>query len=241
MAKALHRRPKFWLLIVLAFGAALLLSSILPQQQLVTAWQARLDQIRGMGVAGIIAFIVFYNLATVFLIPGALLTLGGGILYGLFWGSVYVIFAAILGATLAFLMGRYFARDWVCRRLQKYPQFCSIDAAVANHGTRVVLLIRLAPIFPFNLLNYALGVTSISLKDYVFGSLGMVPGTMMYVYIGSLIGDIAVLGTSPDLGLRARVIQWTMRGIGLMATIAITVFLTRIAQRALDEEIESST
>jgi uncharacterized membrane protein YdjX (TVP38/TMEM64 family) len=240
MAKAPYHRLKYGLLLGLALGLTLIGAAILPQSPMIVVWQSVLERIQGLGTTGIIAFVVMYNLATLFFIPGALLTLAGGILYGLFWGSIYVILAATLGATLAFLIGRYFARDWVCRRLRKYPQFRAIDAAVARQGARVVLLTRLSPIFPFNLLNYALGVTGISLKDYVLGSAGMIPGTVMYVYIGAVLEDIAGIGSSPELGLRVQVIQWTFRGLGLAATLAVTLLLTRIAKRALDDEIQST-
>jgi uncharacterized membrane protein YdjX (TVP38/TMEM64 family) len=240
MAKAPYHRLKYRLLLGLALGLALIGAAILPQLPMIVVWQSVLERIQGLGATGIVAFVIMYNLATLFFIPGALLTLAGGILYGLFWGSIYVILAATLGATLAFLIGRYFARDWVCRRLRKYPQFRAIDAAVARQGARVVLLTRLSPIFPFNLLNYALGVTGISLKDYVLGSAGMIPGTVMYVYIGAVLEDIAGIGSSPELGLRVQVIQWTLRGLGLAATLAVTLLLTRIAKRALDDEIQST-
>jgi uncharacterized membrane protein YdjX (TVP38/TMEM64 family) len=241
MAKAPYRRLEIWLLMGLGLGATLALSALLPQQQMNDGWQSVLERIQGLGATGVITFVILYNLATLFLIPGALLTLGGGILYGLFWGSVYVIFAATLGAILAFLIGRYFARDWVCQRLRKYPHFCSIDAAVARNGARVVLLTRLSPIFPFNLLNYAFGVTGIPLKDYFLGSLGMIPGTVMYVYIGAVMEDIAVLGHPSAMGMRAQILQWVLRGIGLGATVAITVFLTHVAKGALDDEINASS
>jgi uncharacterized membrane protein YdjX (TVP38/TMEM64 family) len=122
------------------------------------------------GSVGIIAFVVIYNLATVLFIPGSLLTLGGGALYGVVWGSVYVVIAATLGATIAFLIGRYYARGWVAKQMQGHPKFQAIDQAVAKEGVKIVLLTRLSPVFPFNLLNYAFGVTCVSLKDYVIGT-----------------------------------------------------------------------
>jgi len=244
MAKAPDQRLKIWLkvwlLMGLGLGATLALSALLPQQLGKDVWTAILERLQGLGAAGVITFVILYNLATLFLVPGALLSVSGGILYGLFWGSVYVIFAATLGAILAFLIGRYFARDWVCRRLRKYPHFCSLDAAVARHGARVVLLTRLSPIFPFNLLNYAFGVTGILLKDYFLGSLGMIPGTVMYVYMGAVMEDIALLGYPSEMGMRAHIMQWVLRGIGLGATVAVTCFLTHVAKAALDHEINAS-
>jgi uncharacterized membrane protein YdjX (TVP38/TMEM64 family) len=96
-------------------------------------------------------------------------------------------------------------------------------------------MLPLSPVFPFNLLNYAFGVTGVSLQDYVLGSIGMIPGTILYVYIGSLVGDLALIGTAtqPDNPL----LKWTIRAIGLIATIAVTIYITRIAKKALDEQI----
>lgn len=241
MEKVSSYRPTFWLLSGLSLGSTLLISAIFSPWQPILLWQEVLASIQGWGAAGVVAFMMLYNLATIFLIPGSLLTLAGGILYGFFWGSVYVILAATLGATIAFLIGRYFAHDWVCRRLRKYPKFRSIDAAVAKHGARVVLLTRLSPVFPFNLLNYAFGVTKIPLRDYILGSMGMVPGTVLYVYIGALLGDVTALGASPELGPQVQALQWSLRGIGLIATAGVTLFITRIAKKALNEEIRSSS
>jgi uncharacterized membrane protein YdjX (TVP38/TMEM64 family) len=215
-------------LIVLAIAVA----KYLQLQQLL---YAALAWIKTLGYLAPIAFIGIYNLATVLLIPGSLLTLGGGVIFGAVWGSIYVIIAATLGATFAFLIGRYLSRDWVRQQLEKYPKFKAIEAAVSKEGLKVVFLTRLSPIFPFNLLNYAFGVTSVSLRDYVLGSIGMIPGTILYVYIGSLVGDLALVGTSaqPDNPL----LKWTIRSIGLIATVAVTIYITRIAKKALDEQI----
>jgi uncharacterized membrane protein YdjX (TVP38/TMEM64 family) len=215
-------------LIIIAIAAA----KYFQLQQLI---YAALAWIKTLGYLAPIAFIGIYNLATILLIPGSLLTLGGGFIFGAVWGSVYVLIAATLGATFAFLIGRYLSRDWVRQQLDKYPKFKAIEAAVSKEGLKVVLLTRLSPVFPFNLLNYAFGVTGVSLKDYVFGSIGMIPGTILYVYIGSLVGDLALIGTSaqPDNPL----LKWMIRSIGLIATVAVTIYITRIAKKALDEQI----
>ena len=160
--------------------------------------QNALTWVESLGSIAPIAFIVLYNVATVLLIPGSLLTLGSGVLFGLVWGSVYVFFAATLGATLAFWLGRTVARDWVSKKISAYPKFAAIDKAVAKEGFKIVFLTRLSPLFPFNLLNYAFGITQVSLKDYVLGSVGMIPGTILYVYIGSLIGSVAQIGMKGD-------------------------------------------
>ena len=203
--------------------------------------QNALTWVESLGSIAPIAFIVLYNVATVLLIPGSVLTLGSGILFGLFWGSLYVFFAATLGATLAFWLGRNVARDWVSEKISAYPKFTAIDKAVAKEGFKIVFLTRLSPLFPFNLLNYAFGITQVSLKDYVLGSVGMIPGTILYVYIGSLLGSIAQIGMKgATLDLQTQKLQWIAKIVGFVATIAVTVYITRIAKKALDVSISES-
>jgi uncharacterized membrane protein YdjX (TVP38/TMEM64 family) len=189
--------------------------------------------IAGLGAWAPLLFIAIYILACVLFLPGSVLTLGAGVLFGLFAGSVIVSIASTLGATAAFLVGRYMARDWVAKKLENHPRFKSIDDAVATEGWKIVGLTRLSPVFPFNLLNYAYGLTKVSLRDYFFASwIGMLPGTVMYVYIGSLIGDLARLG----VGDRARTgAEWALYVVGLVATVAVTVYITRIARSALNK------
>ncbi|TFI56167.1 TVP38/TMEM64 family protein [Mastigocladus laminosus UU774] len=195
--------------------------------------------IESLGPFGAIAFVFIYNLATLLFIPGSLLTLKGGCLFGVVWGSVYVLIAATIGATFAFLIGRYLSRDWVCRQLEKHPKFQAINQAVAKEGLKIVFLTRLSPIFPFNLLNYAFGITQVSLKDYILGSIGMIPGTVMYVYIGSLATDLAMISTSNQPTTpEAQIGKWLIQIIGLIATIFVTIYITRIAQKALKESVE---
>jgi uncharacterized membrane protein YdjX (TVP38/TMEM64 family) len=203
------------------------------QQLLSTA----LIWVKTLGYLAPIAFIGIYNLATVLLIPGSILTIGGGAIFGVLWGSIYVLIAATLGATIAFLIGRYLSRKWVIRQLEKYPKFKTIESAVSKEGLKIVFLTRLSPLFPFNLLNYAFGITGVSIGDYILGSIGMIPGTVLYVYIGSLIGDITLINTgSPPTN---PILQWTIRSIGLVATIGVTIYITRIAKQALEVQINS--
>ena len=194
-----------------------------------------LPWIESLGIAGAIAFIVVYIVATVAFLPGSILTLAGGAIFGLFWGSIYVFLGATIGATLAFLVGRYIARDWISKKIAGNQKFAAIDNAVGDEGLKIVFLARLSPIFPFNLLNYGLGVTGVALKDYVLASVGMIPGTIMYVYFGSL-GNINTMcnGGGADAN---PVAQWAIRIVGLIATVAVTLYVTKIARKALNEEI----
>ncbi|GAB4179595.1 MAG: hypothetical protein Fur006_13040 [Coleofasciculaceae cyanobacterium] len=200
--------------------------------------QASLLWVESLGVLAPLVFIVIYNLATVLFIPGSLLTLKGGCLFGVVWGSIYVTIAATFGAICAFLIGRYLSRDWVCRKIESNPKFKAINQAVNREGWKIVLLTRLSPILPFNLLNYAFGVTQVSLRDYVLGSIGMVPATVMYVYIGSLASNLATLDMSNrPITKETQIAQWVIWGIGLMATVAVTLYVAHLAKKALDESV----
>lgn len=202
-----------------------------PQEWLRNA----LEWIQGLGAVGAIAFMVLYAVATVAFLPGSILTLGAGVVFGVVEGSIYVFIGAMIGAILAFLVGRYLARDWVSQKIEGNDKFRAVDKAVGREGVKIVLLTRLSPVFPFNLLNYGFGVTGVSLKDYIIGSCGILPGTIMYVYIGSLAGSLATLGG--DNQPSDPVIQWTIRIVGFIATVAVTLYVTKVARRALNEEI----
>ena len=205
-----------------------------PQMWLINA----LEWIDSLGAVGAIAFIIIYMIAAVAFLPGSILTLGAGVVFGVVLGSVYVFIGATIGATLAFLVGRYIARGWVANKIAGNKKFKAIDEAVGREGLKIVLLTRLSPVFPFNLLNYAYGVTGVSLKDYVIGSFGMIPGTIMYVYIGSLAGNLATLGAETTQA--NPIAQWSIRLIGFIATVAVTLYVTKIAKKALDESVLDS-
>jgi len=189
------------------------------------AWVERL------GAWGPVVFIAGYIVACVAFVPGTVLTLAAGVLFGLVKGVLYVIIAATLGSSAAFLVSRYLAREAIARRLAGNARFAVIDQAIAGQGLKIVLLLRLSPLFPFNLLNYGLGLTRVRFVDYLVASIGMVPGTVLYVYYGTAIGGIAQLaaGVRPPGGTAGAVIL----GLGLVATIAVTLLVTRIARRAL--------
>ena len=202
-----------------------------PQEMLRRA----LRWIKSLGPIGGLAFIGLYIVTTVAFLPGSIVTLGAGIVFGVFLGSIYVFIGSTLGATAAFLVGRYLARGWVYKQIQANEKFKAIDEAVGKEGLKIVLLTRLSPIFPFNVLNYAFGVTGVSLKDYVLGCVGMFPGTVMYVYLGSLAGSCALIGAKNQPS--DSVVEWIMRIMGFVATVAVTVVVTRIARQALDRRV----
>jgi uncharacterized membrane protein YdjX (TVP38/TMEM64 family) len=220
---------------ILIVGLVAIAIVIAQQFNLPELLQISFVWVKSLGVIGAIVFVAIYNLATLLFVPGSLLTIKGGCLFGVFWGSVCVLIAATLGAIWAFLLGRYLSRDWVCRQIGKNPKFQALDRAVAKEGWKIVLLTRLSPVFPFNLLNYFFGVTQVSLKDYILGSLGMIPATVMYVYIGSLADDL-IMSDRP-VTTETQTIQWTIRIVGLIATIAVTIYMTRLAKKAMNQSL----
>ena len=193
--------------------------------------------IDSLGAIAPIAFIVLYVVVTVAFVPASIVTLGAGVVFGVVKGSLLVFVGAMLGATAAFLVGRYLARDWVGRKIASHEKFKAIDEAIGREGRKIIFLIRLSPAFPFNLLNYGLGLTKVSLKDYVLGTTGIIPGTIMYVYLGSLAGNLATLGAGETPSNPT--ITWTIRIIAFIATVAVTVYVTRIARKALNESVPS--
>ncbi len=235
-------KGRFWVLLAVCSALILVSSPALAQDVLPvqgfnpqTLLKNALTWVDSLGPVGAITFIFLYILATVAFLPGSILTLGAGVVFGVVAGSFYVFLGATLGAAAAFLVGRYLARGWVANKIADNRKFKVIDQAVSREGLKIVLLTRLSPVFPFNLLNYAYGVTGVSLKDYVLGSVGMIPGTIMYVYIGSLAGNLATLGT--DAQPTNPALQWIIRIIGLVATVAVTLYVTKVAKKALDEAV----
>lgn len=193
------------------------------------------EWINGLGAIAPIAFILAYIFITVAFLPASIVTLGAGFVFGVVKGSILVFIGAMLGATAAFLVGRFVARDWIAKKVAGNRFFNSLDNAIAEEGLKLIFLIRLSPAFPFNLLNYALGLTKISLKDYVIGTTGIVPGTIMYVYLGSLIGDVATLGTGEAPS--NPVISWIIKILIFVTVVTISLYIAKIARQALKDAV----
>jgi uncharacterized membrane protein YdjX (TVP38/TMEM64 family) len=191
--------------------------------------------IAAAGPLGPILFIGAYIIATVLLIPASVLTVAAGFLFGPVSGSVVVSIAATLGATAAFLVGRYIARPAVARRAAEDTRFAAVDRAIAAQGAKIVLLLRLSPIVPFSLLNYALSLTSIPLGSYILASwAGMLPGTIAYVALGG--AGKAAAETAAGVGTSS--LQLVLYGVGALATLGATVLISRAASQALKEASE---
>ncbi len=179
-----------------------------------------------------------YVLATVLMLPGSIITLAAGFVFGLPIGVALVSLSSVLGACCAFLAGRYLARDWVAEKISKLPRFAALDAATGRDGFLIVLLVRLSPLFPFNLTNYGLGLTSVRFRDYLFASwIGMLPGTVLYVYIGSLALDITELASGGG-SASFEAGPWVFVA-GFLATVALTIVITRRATAILRRQLKA--
>lgn len=211
--------------LVVLVGLAVLARSLGGRIPEFVAW------VNGLGAFGPAVFMLCYAVGVVAFVPGSALTLAAGALFGIGRGLVFAWTAATLGATLAFLVSRYVARGAVEERIAKNERFAAIDRAVGQEGRKIVFLLRLSPVFPFTFLNYALGLTRVRFVDFVVASIGMIPGTLLFVYYGNLLGLAAQVagGAAPQRGLA----DYLVLGLGLVATLAVTIFVTRLARRAL--------
>jgi uncharacterized membrane protein YdjX (TVP38/TMEM64 family) len=224
-----RRFPIVRVLVALA-AVTLLLIAGRKLAALIPAFTTWID---GLGVWGPAAFVAGYALATVAFVPGSLLTLVAGAIFGLGKGTALVLVAATLGASAAFLVSRYVARGFVERHLAGNERFAAIDRAIGTQGRKIVLLLRLSPVFPFNLLNYALGLTRVRFADYLVASVGMLPGTLLYVYYGKVVGDVARL--AGGVAVQRGPAYYGVVGLGLVATVVVTTLVTRTARRALQQ------
>jgi len=197
--------------------------------------QAALGRVAEMGVLGMAAFILLYVGATVAFLPGSILTLGAGAAFGVWKGFALVSAGSTLGACAAFLVGRFLIRERIEKRLTAYPSFAAVSGAVGSQGWRVVLLTRLSPLLPFNLLNYAYGVTRVGFWEYAAASwAGMLPGTLLYVYLGAAAGEAARAGA----GARTKTpLEWALFAAGLAATALSAWLIGRAAKMALKEGV----
>jgi uncharacterized membrane protein YdjX (TVP38/TMEM64 family) len=215
----------------IAAGVAVLAALVLLGRSAGDAIPGFAAWVEELGFWGPAVFIAGYALAVVAFVPASLLTLAAGAIFGLVRGTLIVFVAATLGSCLAFLVSRYLARSAIERRLAGNARFAAIDRAIGAEGRKIVFLLRLSPVFPFNLLNYALGLTRVRFADYALAAFGMLPGTLLYVYSGKVAGDVAALAAgAPAPRGSGNTLLWI---VGLAATVVVTTVVTRIARRAL--------
>jgi uncharacterized membrane protein YdjX (TVP38/TMEM64 family) len=197
-----------------------------------------LEWVRELGPWGPIVLAAVYVVACVLFVPGTLLTLAAGFLFGVVVGTITVSVGSVAGASAAFFVGRFLARGWVESWVAKNPKFRAIDHAVGEQGFKIVLLTRLSPVFPFIFLNYAFGLTRVRFRDYLLASwIGMLPGTVMYIYIGSLFQEFTDLSAQRERTLGEQLFFYG----GLVVTVIVAVYITRVARRALDRAIAETT
>ena len=225
-----------WKLIIgiLTIIALLALARFLP----VSDWLSLFNNwVKDLGIIGYILFIAAYALAAVLFIPGSVLTLGAGFAFGLVSGSIAVSLGSTLGAAFAFIVARYLARDKIEGKLGENTKFKSIDSAIGKEGGKLVLLLRLSPVFPYGWLNYLLGLTAVKFWHYLLASwVGMIPGTILYVYLGYL-SKAGLEAASGDSG--KSLLEYLFLSAGLCITIIVTVYVTTIARKALkNSELE---
>jgi uncharacterized membrane protein YdjX (TVP38/TMEM64 family) len=219
------------LLAVLLVILAVLLLRLLPIKEYL---ERAVHWASGTGTAGLVIFALIYMVAAILFLPGSVLTLLAGTLFGLKRGVLAVSLGATLGAAASFLITRYLARDRVARWAAENPRFASLDAAVGKEGWKIVLLTRLSPIFPYNLLNYLFGLTKVGFWPYILASwVGMIPGSLLYVYLGFAGRAVATSADGPGIGNLWEGIFW---GVGLAATALLTFYVARLARRALTEQ-----
>ena len=219
------------LLVLIAVVIALFLAmKFLPVQQWLRTFNAWVAQ---MGVAGIFIFVGTYALATVLLAPGSVLTIGAGFAFGLWKGFLAVSAGSNLGAALAFLVARFIARERVAAIAQRNEKFREMDSAIGKQGAKLIFLLRLSPVIPFNLSNYLYGLSAVKFWPYVLASwIGMIPGTFLYVYIGTA-SQAAVSAAAGGEAMKHGWQYWTFMSIGLIATIIVTIWVTKIGHDAL--------
>lgn len=223
------------ILILVAIVAALIVAvRLLP----VKAWlDALLKWTEGLGIWGPVVVAAFYIVACVLFLPGSVITLGTGFIFGVLKGTATVSVGSTLGACAAFLVGRTIARRAIEHKVAGNAKFAAIDEAVGQQGFKIVLLTRLSPIFPFNMLNYAFGLTRVRFRDYALASwVGMLPGTVMYVYLGHAMREVTAKLTEATAGpAQKSSAQQVFFWVGLAIAIGVAVFVTRVARKALQQ------
>ena len=189
----------------------------------------------GLGVTAPFVFAGAYAIAVVLLVPGSALTLAAGALFGPVWGLVAASLGSTMGASAAFLVARLAGRDRFAQMFERHPRFRAVDAAISDGGWKVVAMLRLTPVVPFSISNYLFGLTAIRFVPYVLASwLFMLPGGFMYVYFGHVgrAGLAVASGAGPGSGT----LTWTTRVVALVATVAVIVYVTSRARRALEPQ-----
>lgn len=211
-------------------GAALLVFAAAYYFLPISEWLDSFQKwVQGYGPLGWVIFILVYAITVFFLVPGSILTIGAGVAYGL-WGFPLVIIGATLGSAMSFLAARYVFHDKVQAKISEYPRFNAVNEAIRDEGWRVVGLLRLSPALPFSLQNWFLGLTPVGFwPSQIATFFGIMPGTLLYIWVSSLGGEAAAGGGDASL------LRYAVLGLGLIATLVVTVLVTKKANQKLKE------
>jgi uncharacterized membrane protein YdjX (TVP38/TMEM64 family) len=184
-----------------------------------------------LGPWGAVLFILAYVAASVTLAPAFLLTFAAGAVFGLLQGTLLVYVGAVLGSSAVFAIASPLSRSRVLRWMERDQRVAAVRAAVVGQATWVMFLLRLSPVVPFVLLNYALALSGVRYRDFLVASVGMLPTIVMYVYYGKVVGDVAKLaaGVAPPRGVE----YYVLLAVGLVATIVATTAVARAARRSI--------
>lgn len=186
---------------------------------------------------GIAIFIGLIVLGSVLLVPGSILIMSAGFIFGFWKGLAIASLSTPFGVTAAFLVGRYFIRGWFENIVKRKSKIKEIDEAISRDGWQIVCLLRLSPIMPINILNYIFGFTRISVKQYILASfVGMMPLVIIYVYLGTLANSVASLNFDKLFAVDAKM-QWVYYGLGLLITLLIMIYLTYQVNKKLHKKL----
>ncbi|MEM9802834.1 MAG: TVP38/TMEM64 family protein [Planctomycetota bacterium] len=206
-----------------------LVARALPVDEWLAAVSSRVES---FGPWAPLAYGLFYIVAALAFVPGSAITIGAGALFGLFKGTVVVSIASTTAAAIAFLLARTLLRKRVETFAGERDSFRAIDDAIADGGWKVVGLLRLSPVVPFSALNYLLGLTGVRYVPAILVSwIAMLPGTLLYVYFGAIGRDVAA-------GAEKSPFEWALLAFGLVATLVVTVVLTRTARARMREHAQ---
>lgn len=184
--------------------------------------------------------VLLYCIALIFFFPGTPFNLAAGFLYDFWFGSLVASLGCVLGALLAFLCGRTIARSWIKTKISKYPKFKAVDWAIRKKGVYIVCLTRLSPLFPFPLLNYAFGITKINILSYFIGTtLGILPATFAYTYLGTLMRNLADMWTATDQKENPNMLLLSLGAIGTLVSIIVITLITKRAINLATIEYEN--
>ncbi len=224
-----HGKPILLAVMVVTMLAAIALFPVTEWLALGIAW------IEAHRTLAWIVYLATYIIATVLVVPVSILMLAAGYLFGLPLGVILASVGTVLGASGALLVGRFFVREWVAKRIADLPRFRALDQATRHEGFLIVFLTRLSPLFPFSLINYGLSLTSVRFRDYFFASwLGMLPITILYTYVGSVAKNLTELTSG---GLQVGELDRTLVLVGLAASVVLTILITRTATRTLSQHL----